>query len=112
MLGVRWVVLAPWGEREDKVGAHRPGVHRGEELPPVELYKIGRSYFALDGNHRVSVARYQGVEWIDAVVREFRVPLPDGRNRIRAGQPQNRSNDDARNVRSRDLEAVSLGETA
>src|SRR5215212_9248569 len=39
---------------------------RGEELPPVSLYKIGDSYFVDDGNHRVSVARYHGVEWIDA----------------------------------------------
>jgi hypothetical protein len=33
---------------------------RGEELPPVSLYKIGSSYFVLDGNHRVSVYRYRG----------------------------------------------------
>jgi hypothetical protein len=33
---------------------------RGEELPPVSLYKIGSSYFMEDGNHRVSVYRYQG----------------------------------------------------
>lgn len=50
--------------------------HRGEELPPVSLYKIGHSYFVLDGNHRVSVARYHGVEMIDAWVTEFRVPSP------------------------------------
>jgi hypothetical protein len=30
--------------------------HRAEDLPPVSLYKIGGSYFVLDGNHRVSVA--------------------------------------------------------
>ena len=45
---------------------------RGEELPMVSLYKIGEAYFVLDGNHRVSVARYHGVEWIDAYVTEFR----------------------------------------
>lgn len=48
--------------------------HRGEELPPVSLYKIGDSYFVLDGHHRVSVARYHGVEWIDAEVTEFFAP--------------------------------------
>jgi hypothetical protein len=48
--------------------------HRGEELPRVSLYKIGGVYFVLDGNHRVSVYRYHGVEWIDAVVTEFRAP--------------------------------------
>jgi hypothetical protein len=45
--------------------------HRGEELPPVSLYKVGGSYFVLDGHHRVSVASYHGVEWIDAEVTEF-----------------------------------------
>jgi hypothetical protein len=45
--------------------------HRGEELPPIRLYKIGSRYFVEDGNHRVSVARYQGVEMIDAEVTEF-----------------------------------------
>jgi hypothetical protein len=47
---------------------------RGEELPPVSLYKIGDSYFVEDGNHRVSVARYQGVEIIDAEVVELLTP--------------------------------------
>ena len=45
--------------------------HRGLELPAVRLYKIGDSYFVEDGNHRVSVARYQGVETIEADVTEF-----------------------------------------
>jgi hypothetical protein len=48
--------------------------HRGEELPPVSLHKVGGVYFVSDGDHRVSVARYHGVEWIDAVVTEFRAP--------------------------------------
>lgn len=50
--------------------------HRGEELPPVMLYKVGEAYFVEDGNHRVSVARYQGVEWIDAEVVELRSSIP------------------------------------
>jgi hypothetical protein len=45
--------------------------HRGEELPAVSLYKVGALYFVLDGHHRVSVAHYHGVEWIDAHVTEF-----------------------------------------
>ncbi|HEX4993171.1 MAG TPA: hypothetical protein VFV45_08040 [Rubrobacteraceae bacterium] len=48
---------------------------RGEELPPVSLYKIGDAYFVEDGNHRVSVARYQGVEMIDAEVTELLTPV-------------------------------------
>ncbi len=50
--------------------------HRGEELPPVMLYKMGDSYFVEDGNHRVSVAHYQGVEWIDAEVTELHPRVP------------------------------------
>jgi hypothetical protein len=45
--------------------------HRGLDSPAVRLYKIGDSYIVEDGNHRVSVARYQGVETIEADVIEF-----------------------------------------
>ena len=45
--------------------------HRGEVLPPVSLYKVGGFYFVLDGHHRVSVASYPSVEWLDAYVTEF-----------------------------------------
>jgi hypothetical protein len=45
--------------------------HRGLDLPAVRLYKIEDSYYVEDGNHRVSVARYQGVETIEADVTEF-----------------------------------------
>jgi hypothetical protein len=37
-------------------------------LPAIQLYEIGGAYFDRDGNHRVSVARSQGVEEIDAEV--------------------------------------------
>ncbi len=37
-------------------------------LPPIKLYEIGGVYFVRDGNHRVSVARHQGVHAIDAEV--------------------------------------------
>jgi hypothetical protein len=43
---------------------------RGEELPPVSLLELGGDYFVNDGHHRVSVARFHGVEWIDAEVTE------------------------------------------
>lgn len=45
-------------------------------LPPVLLYKVGDVYFVVDGNHRVSVARDQGQEYIDAEVRECQVKVP------------------------------------
>lgn len=37
-------------------------------LPPVNLYELGGLYFVRDGNHRVSVAKAQGIEYIDAEV--------------------------------------------
>jgi hypothetical protein len=55
--------------------------HRGKELPPVSLYKIGGFYFVLDGHHRVSVASYHGVEWVDAEVTEFRARSSKARGR-------------------------------
>ncbi|MBL8062722.1 MAG: ParB-like nuclease domain-containing protein [Anaerolineales bacterium] len=39
-------------------------------LPPVVVYKVGQVYFVVDGHHRVSVAREQGQEFIEAEVRE------------------------------------------
>jgi len=62
-LGARW-------RRIDEI------MHRAEELPPVSLFKIGDAYFVNDGNHRVSVARQQGVEMIDAEVVELRSRVP------------------------------------
>ncbi len=46
------------------------------DLPPVRLFKVGDEYFVEDGNHRVSVARYQGVEMIDAEVVELLARIP------------------------------------
>jgi hypothetical protein len=44
-------------------------------LPPVDLYKIGEIYFVKDGNHRVSVARDRGQEYMDAYVTEIDIPV-------------------------------------
>ena len=61
------------------VSVHMAARHIGD-LPPVELYRIGDSYFVLDGNHRISIARQENLEFIDAYVTEIytRVPLPPG----------------------------------
>jgi hypothetical protein len=45
------------------------------QLPPVELYKIGEAYFVRDGNHRVSVARERGQDFVDAYVTEIDIPV-------------------------------------
>lgn len=44
-------------------------------LPPIQLYQLGRVYFVRDGNHRVSVARRQGKEFIDAEVTEIQTDI-------------------------------------
>jgi len=46
------------------------------QLPPVQLYKVGDVYFVKDGNHRVSVARDRGQEYIDAEVIEGHIRAP------------------------------------
>ena len=46
--------------------------HRCEDLPPVSLYEVGDLRYVRDGNHRVSVARFHGVEEIEAEVIEVR----------------------------------------
>lgn len=42
-------------------------------VPPIELYKVGTSYFVKDGNHRVSVARQLDLEDIEAYVWEYQI---------------------------------------
>lgn len=43
---------------------------------PIEVYQLGESYFVLDGNHRVSVARQMGLHTIPAFVTEVRTSIP------------------------------------
>jgi nucleotide-binding universal stress UspA family protein len=45
-------------------------------LPPIEVYKIGDTYFVKDGNHRVSVAHQLGAHTIQAYVTEVRTRVP------------------------------------
>ncbi len=52
-------------------------------LPPIKLLKIGELYFVRDGNHRVSVARSQGVMAIDAEVIELTAHVPVAHNATR-----------------------------
>ena len=65
-MGARWRSIAQ---------AHYDDV----SLPPVKLYRVGDAFFVLDGNHRVSVAKEQGIQFIDAEVTEIetRVTVTD-----------------------------------
>jgi hypothetical protein len=42
--------------------------YKDVQLPPIKVFEIGGAYFVRDGNHRVSVAKAQGAEFIDAEV--------------------------------------------
>ncbi len=44
-------------------------------LPPIEVYQVGEVYFVIDGNHRVSIARQEGFETIEAHVIEVRTDI-------------------------------------
>ncbi|MBI5032513.1 MAG: universal stress protein [Chloroflexi bacterium] len=48
----------------------------GVNLPAIDVYKIGDVYFVSDGNHRVSVARQQGIQYIEANVIEVQTDVP------------------------------------
>ena len=44
-------------------------------MPPIEVYQVGDAYFVIDGNHRVSTARQEGMKTIAAYVWEFATPV-------------------------------------
>ncbi|KDN19349.1 chromosome partitioning protein ParB [Amycolatopsis rifamycinica] len=51
---------------------------RGEEIPPIEVYRVGELHFIIDGHHRVSVAIAQGLSTIEAAVTVVRTKLNPG----------------------------------
>ena len=53
-------------------------LNRLEPIPPIEVYKLGDVSFVKDGNHRVSVARANGLTHIEAYVTEIPVKVPIG----------------------------------
>lgn len=51
--------------------------HRWEQLeraypygdfPPIEVYRVGDTYFVIDGHHRVGIARQRGIQFLDAEI--------------------------------------------
>lgn len=52
----------------------------GDELPPIDVYKVGEAYYVIDGHHRVSVARSLGRPTINARVVEVKTRAPLGSN--------------------------------
>lgn len=45
-------------------------------LPPIDVYQVGEVYFVRDGNHRVSVAKANGLADIEARVTEIPALVP------------------------------------
>jgi hypothetical protein len=50
----------------------------GDELPPIDVYKVDDSYYVIDGHHRVSVARNLGRPAINARVINVKTRAPLG----------------------------------
>ena len=55
-------------------------------LPPIKVYELAGLYFVRDGNHRVSVAKSRGTEFIDAEVvslqSEIKLKKPNNLNDV------------------------------
>ena len=54
----------------------KTAMEEGEGVPPIEVYKVGEVYFVIDGNHRVSIAREEGLGTIEARVIEVKTNIP------------------------------------
>ncbi|TMD38460.1 MAG: hypothetical protein E6I81_05280 [Chloroflexi bacterium] len=50
----------------------------GDELPPIDVYKVDDNYYVIDGHHRVSVARNLGRPMINARVINIKTRAPLG----------------------------------
>lgn len=66
--------------RDRWVSVQTHAMERG--WPPIDVYQVGDSYFVIDGNHRVAIARQIGKDTIEANVSM----LPDSEN-IDASKP-------------------------
>ena len=53
----------------------KAAMYDGAGIPPIEVYKVGEAYFVVDGNHRVSIARQEGLTSIEANVIEFKTDI-------------------------------------
>jgi hypothetical protein len=51
-------------------------IRRGEAIPPIEVYRVGRLHFVADGHHRVSIAAATRQHQIDAYVTEVLTARP------------------------------------
>ncbi|HVC81397.1 MAG TPA: ParB N-terminal domain-containing protein [Chloroflexota bacterium] len=61
-------------ERSARFRSVRKAMQSGIELPPIQVYALGRDYYVIDGHHRVGAAIASGVRYLDAEVLECIVP--------------------------------------
>lgn len=50
----------------------------GDELPPIDVYRLDGYYYVIDGHHRVSVARNLGRDVVNARVVDVKTRAPVG----------------------------------
>jgi nucleotide-binding universal stress UspA family protein len=75
-LGANFRLLHPSASDAERYRGLLAAMLRGDDVPPVELYKFGFGYYVRDGHHRVAAARELGHKLIDAMVTEL-TPLED-----------------------------------
>lgn len=59
----------------------------GDLTEPVTAFELGGLFFVRDGNHRVSVARAEGIEYLSAEVTRLDLPIAFGCGLRRSGIP-------------------------
>jgi len=69
-------------ERSSRFRSVRRAMQQGIELPPIQVYALGRDYYVIDGHNRVAAAIASGVHYLDAEVLECIVPERDAADRV------------------------------
>jgi nucleotide-binding universal stress UspA family protein len=70
-LDANFRLLHPSTGDQDRYRSILAAYVRGDDMPPVELYKYGFGYYVRDGHHRVAAARELGRKEIAAKVTEL-----------------------------------------
>lgn len=58
---------------EERWAGVAAALNTGHRLPPVKLIQVENTYFVQDGHHRISIARAQGRQTIEAEVTHLEV---------------------------------------
>lgn len=44
-------------------------------FPPIQVYQVDKTYYVIDGHHRVGISKATGIEFIDAEITELHSPF-------------------------------------